>query len=223
MSDLNIYQRMSAITSELQTVAKNLSVDTGKGKSYKAVSERDIIDAVKPIEIKYGVYSYPYDREIIESEMLEQETNYGKRTSFYKVLATIYRFVNVDKPEEYIDIKSYSTGLDSGDKADGKAMTYGDKYALMKAYKISTGDDPDAKASEDSKFTKAGTTPSKPILATDSAKKTIVNLCKTMNVDVYEMLAGVGYKEGDKLTRDQADEVLARLKLISDERELYKQ
>jgi hypothetical protein len=30
---------MSAITNDLQTVAKNLTVDTGKGKGYKAVSE----------------------------------------------------------------------------------------------------------------------------------------------------------------------------------------
>ena len=28
-------------------------------------------------------------------------------------------------------------------------MTYADKYALMKAYKISTGDDPDKEASEE--------------------------------------------------------------------------
>ena len=46
MSSLNIYQRMAAITAELQTVAKNLNVETGKGKVYKAVSERDVIDAV---------------------------------------------------------------------------------------------------------------------------------------------------------------------------------
>ena len=57
MSALNIYQRMAAITAELQTVAKNLNVDTGKGKGYKAVSERDVIDAVKPLEAKHGVYS----------------------------------------------------------------------------------------------------------------------------------------------------------------------
>lgn len=62
---------------------------------------------------------------------------------------TIYRFVNIDKPEEYIDIDTYGDGVDSGDKAPGKAMTYSDKYALMKAYKIITGDDPDQISSDD--------------------------------------------------------------------------
>lgn len=150
---MNIFQKLAAITAELQTVAKNLSVDTGKGKSYKAVSERDIIDNVKPLEEKHGVYSYPVSRETLESERLETETQYGTKTTFYTRIKTVYRFVNVDDPTDFIETVTFSVGLDSGDKGDGKAMTYGDKYALMKAYKISTGDDPDAQASVDTNYT----------------------------------------------------------------------
>ena len=58
-------------------------------------------------------------------------------------------FVNVDNPEEFIETTVFSEGIDTQDKGSGKAMTYGDKYALMKMYKISTGDDPDAVASPD--------------------------------------------------------------------------
>lgn len=158
--DGNIYQRMAAITAKLETVAKNLDVQTGGGKSYRAVSERDIIDAVKPLEAEYGVYSYPIDRVTEASEILESESTYGdkttKKTTFYSRIRTTYRFVNVDDPLDYIDTVVFSVGLDSQDKGDGKAMTYGDKYALMKAYKISTGDDPDAEASKDTSYTIAG-------------------------------------------------------------------
>ncbi len=73
MEKMNLFQRMAGITAELGTVAKNLNVQTGKGKSYKAVSERDIIDAVKPLEAKYGVYSYPSEREVVESQILESD------------------------------------------------------------------------------------------------------------------------------------------------------
>lgn len=211
---MNIFQRMSAITKDLEVVAKNLSVDTGNGKSYKAVSERDIIDAVKPYEAKHGVYSYPVERNIIESQMLEQETKYGVRTQFYTKLETVYRFVNVDEPKEFIDIKSYSVGLDSGDKGDGKAMTYGDKYALMKAYKISTGDDPDAKASEDSVYTKSGS--KSPKLASDTARKTIMDLCKMLKVEFGDILIQTGWKAGEKLTQEQADQAIMILKGLSD-------
>ena len=151
---MNIYQKMANITADLQTVAKNLTVDTGKGKGYKAVSERDIIDAVKPLEAKHGVYSYPVSRTTLDSQMLESDTQYGKKTSFYTRIETVYRFVNVDDPTDYIETTVFSVGIDSQDKGDGKAMTYGDKYALMKAYKISTGDDPDQDASLETDYAK---------------------------------------------------------------------
>lgn len=152
--DANIYRRMAAITAELQTVAKNLDIDTGRGKGYKAVSERDIIDAVKPLEAKHGVYSYPANRETVAAEILESEYNGNKRSTFYTRLRTVYRFVNLDEPTDYLETVTFSVGIDAQDKGDGKAMTYADKYALMKAYKISTGDDPDAEASKETAYTR---------------------------------------------------------------------
>jgi len=146
----NIYQRMSKITADISAVAKNLQVGTGKS-SYKAAGEADILASVKPIEAKYGVYSYPLEREIVESGTMERETQYGKSVQLYMRIRVVYRFLCVDDPTSYIDIVSYGDGVDPQDKAPGKAMTYADKYALMKAYKIITGDDPDQNMSEEQK------------------------------------------------------------------------
>lgn len=160
---LNIYQRMLAITADMQTVAKKLLVPAGGGK-YRAVSETDVLNAVKPLEIRHGVYSYPVERRTISVDVLETEErrkDYDtkqyetiKKTQFVYRIETRYRFVNVDFPNEYIDVVSYGDGIDSADKAPGKAMTYSDKYALLKAYKIQTGDDPDQDASPDYKNAK---------------------------------------------------------------------
>lgn len=153
---MNIYQKMAVITAELRTVGKNLMVETGKGKGYKAVSERDIIDAVKPLEEKHGVYSYPCARKVLESQTLESESTYNgnitKKTTFFTRIETTYRFVNVDDPTDFIETVTFAEGIDTQDKGSGKAMTYGDKYALMKAYKISTGDDPDQTASTEENY-----------------------------------------------------------------------
>lgn len=154
VKEMNIFEKMSAITNELGVVAKNLNVDMGKGKSYKAVQEKDILDAVKPLEEKYGVYSYPLDSRITDSDVLVKENDYGKTNTLFMRLERTYRFVNIHNPEDYVDIKSYGDGLDTGDKAPGKAMTYADKYALMKAYKIATGDDPDKDASPEQGYAK---------------------------------------------------------------------
>lgn len=148
---LNIFQRMLAATSEINRVAKNLKVDISKSQSYKAVAEADVLDAVKPIEEKYGIYSYPVSRKIIKDEAYTTTSEYdgrkSEKTTFFMRLETVYRFVNTDNPEEHIDITTYGDGVDTQDKTPGKAMTYADKYALLKAYKIQTGDDPDANPS----------------------------------------------------------------------------
>lgn len=154
---MNIYEKMSAITADLSIVAKNLMVGEGRS-SYKAAGEADVLAAVKPLEEKYKVYSYPVSRRIVEAELQTVSRTYkgetNESTRFFMRLETVYRFVNVENPDEFIDVTTYGDGVDSNDKAPGKAMTYGDKYALMKAYKIITGDDPDQFKSEDEKITK---------------------------------------------------------------------
>ena len=155
---MNLFEKMLEAEKRIGVVAKNLNVSAGNG-TYKAVSERDIIDAVKPVEAELGIYSFPYAREIVESDMLEAIREYKGQTtktvSKYLRLKITYRFVNVENPEEFIDMVTFADGIDTGDKATGKAMTYADKYALMKAYKISTGDDPDQYASEPNGYQKA--------------------------------------------------------------------
>ena len=148
---MNIYEKMLAISNELKVVKKNLNVGFGNG-SYKAVGEADVIAEAKFLEVKHNIYSYPYGREIVESkDLVSTKTEYDKSgnpherevVTHFMRLKTTYRFVNTEKPEEYIDMVTYGDGVDTGDKACGKAETYCDKYALMKAYKMITGDDPD--------------------------------------------------------------------------------
>lgn len=158
VKEMNIYEKLSAITAEIGVVEKNLNVKESSNSSYKAVSERDVLDAVKPIEQKYRVYSYPANRKIIDRDVLTKETEYNgtitRTNTLFMRVETVYRFVNIDKPDEFIETTVYGDGLDTGDKASGKAMTYADKYALMKAYKLSTGDDPDKEASPEHGYEK---------------------------------------------------------------------
>lgn len=204
---MNIYQRIDAITAELAVVGKNLTVQTGKAGSYKAVGERDIIDAVKPLEHKYGVVSYPVSREILDDETLESESTYSgnttKKTTFYIKIRTKYRFVNIEKPEEYIETETISDGIDSGDKGGGKAMTYGDKYALMKVYKISTGEDPDQKASEETEYKQ----PLKEY-ASEAAIKTIKIMVDKAGMSMDKVLK----KPIEELTADEAAKMIIALK-----------
>lgn len=138
---LNIYQKMALATSKIASVRKNLTVGKGTKSEYKATKEKDVLNAIKPIENEVGIYSYPVDREILRDERVTFKNQYGETENFVIRIKTIYRFVNLDDKDDYIDIISYGDGIDSQDKSPGKAMTYSDKYALLKAYKVETGDD----------------------------------------------------------------------------------
>ena len=197
----NIYKKMSAITAELTAVAKNLNVGIGQS-AYKAVGEADVLAAVKPLEEKHGVYSYPYSRKIVDSDLVTTTTEYkGKvteKTNRYLRIETVYRFVNIDNPDEYIDITTYGDGIDPQDKAVGKAMTYSDKYALLKAYKIITGEDPDQFKSEEGKTEKKLT-----------FREKVIIVAREKGIDVKELAKDYGLSS--KTTEERYAEVLADL------------
>lgn len=205
---MNIYEKMSAITNEIAAVAKNLSVNTGQS-SYKAVGEADVLAAVKPAEAKYKVYSYPVSRDVVETGELVTTTRNGERRQQFMRLMTVYRFVNMENPEEYIDITTYGDGVDSQDKAPGKAMTYADKYALLKAYKIITGDDPDQNGSEELKKreTRGGT----PMIS-DKQKNFIKNLLQNNDKNRQIFRDATAQKSIDELTMAEATALIGAMK-----------
>ena len=201
IKDMNIFEKMSAITNELGVIAKNLNVDMGGGRSYKAVQEKDILDAVKPLEEKYRVYSYPIGRTITDKDILVKESEYKEKitrtNALFMRIEVLYRFVNMDNAQEYIDTITYGDGLDTGDKAPGKAMTYADKYALMKAYKIATGDDPDKDASPEKGYAKKIT-------------KEQIEMLATLVEDTQAMLNYYGLEKIEDMSYDDAETTIKR-------------
>lgn len=207
---MNIYEKLMHITSEIKNVSKNLEVGVGKN-SYKAVGEADVLFAVKELEQKYKVYSYPCHREVIDRAILETEKEYNgnvtKGNQIFLRIETIYRFVNIEKPDEFISITTYGDGIDTQDKAVGKAMTYADKYALLKAYKIITGDDPDQEHSPDTaKYTKQ----------TDDRKATpkqIELLTKTYTGEnLTKLLKANNVERIEDISMTKASELIGKLK-----------
>ena len=144
--EMNIYQKLLHISNDIKPIAKDMEVGQGRN-SYKAVGEAQVKNEVKPYEFKYGVYSYPHQIEIVKQETIVTESTYNgkteEKTKFFVRALITFRFVNTDKPEEFIDMQTFGDGVDSLDKSAGKAMTYALKYGLINAYKMISGEDPD--------------------------------------------------------------------------------
>ena len=151
---MNIYEKIQAVSLDVKNISKNMTVGGG-AYSYKAVSDLDVTLAVKEAEAKHGIVSIPIKQELIKSEVYrstKKESYNGRDTeketfTYVDDIKMTVRIINLENPDEFIDIETYGKGIDTGDKGFGKASTYARKYALLNAYKIATGDDPDKDAS----------------------------------------------------------------------------
>ena len=145
---MNIYEKIQAVSNEVRNVEKNLVVGTGNS-SYKAVGDLDVVMKVKEAETKFRVVSIPVRQELVKSEIVRVVGNNGyEKLTYSDIVKMTVKIVNLDNTSEAIEVESFGRGLDAGDKGFGKASTYARKYALLNAYKIATGEDPDANKSE---------------------------------------------------------------------------
>lgn len=155
MEKLNLYQKIQAVSNEIKNIEKDMTVGSGS-YSYKAVSDINVTLAVKEAETKYKILSVPFKQELVKSEIIRTvKKNGDEGLTFVDDIKMTVRLVDLENTADFIDIETFGKGVDSGDKGFGKASTYARKYALLNAYKIATGEDPDAEKSIDTNVPKS--------------------------------------------------------------------
>jgi len=151
---LNLYEKIQAVSYEIRNISKEMTVGTGS-YSYKAVSDLDVTLAVKDAEKKFKLVSIPIKQELVNSEVIRTIKKTGDEgLTFVDTIKMTIRIVDLEDTAQHIEVESFGKGVDSGDKGFGKASTYARKYALLNAYKIATGEDPDADKSKPLDVTK---------------------------------------------------------------------
>lgn len=140
--DLNIYQKINHVKSEVHFVKKaNLNDKLG----YNAVSSSMVLAPLAKALVEVGLVLIP---ECIGMETVgfPVKTKFGESTHYKAHVKMIYTWVNVDKPEEKIVCPWECEGVNTSafDKAVGAAYTYSEKYFMLKFFNIATDDtDPD--------------------------------------------------------------------------------
>ena len=201
METKNIFQKIQSVANEIKNIEKKLVVGEGKN-AYNAVGDQDVTLAVKEAESKHGIVSIPFKQELVKSEILRVANKGIETIKYVDIVKMTTRIYNIDNPSEYIDIETFGRGLDSGDKGFGKASTYARKYALLNAYKIATGEDPDTEKSKEEK----SETPL-------SEKRAIIYNLLYKNSTYYQAaLKMFGRESIDELTDSEIDTMYASAK-----------
>ncbi|TLS39396.1 single-stranded DNA-binding protein [Pseudalkalibacillus caeni] len=112
-----------------------------RGHQYSYVGSSQVLGAVKVKLDELGVLLFS---NVIDKQ-LHQSTNSKGATTYFTELTIEFTWVNVHNPEDKLTLQWYGQGLDTaGEKGVGKALTYAEKYFMLKQFNIPTDqDDPD--------------------------------------------------------------------------------
>lgn len=184
---LNIYEKLLNIQNELKAPKNQFN----KFGNYKYRNAEDILEAVKPICLKYKAVINVKDKII----------QVGDR---YYVEATAY-ITDVEKPGDYIENQAYAReeenkkGMDSS-QVTGATSSYARKYALNGLLCIDDTKDTDSEEYQKSE--------KKEVMITDSQKELIIS--KFDKEDIKTYLEELNKSKLSELTILEASNLLKR-------------
>jgi hypothetical protein len=136
MAGMNLYQKLI----EVRKTCTFLKKDT-QGFQFKYVSSSQILGALRDKMDELGLLLVP----TVTGIKISDHTTAKDKHEYFTELNMKFTWVNAEKPDEIIQCDWYAQGLDDGEKGPGKAVTYAEKFFLLKFFNIPTDkSDPDA-------------------------------------------------------------------------------
>lgn len=135
---MGIYRKLL----ELQTAVRSLAKDASGG-SYSFVSGNKLLSLVRP---KMDALGLLLKQEVLDISNTRQDYEVGRgdsRRQKSEVLTTIrMKFTWLDVESGEIDENLFvANGMNDWDKGVGSALTYGERYFLLKFFHIATDED----------------------------------------------------------------------------------
>ncbi|HYE12221.1 MAG TPA: ERF family protein [Patescibacteria group bacterium] len=140
---MNLFQKLI----EVRKVVPYLQKENA-GNQYKYVSSSQVLANVRAMMDELGLLLVPsVEDHKVSTETIEymEKEKPKKTTTYFTELVMTMTWINAEKPEEKISCNWYGQGVDiAGEKGVGKALTYAEKYFMLKFFNIATDkDDPD--------------------------------------------------------------------------------
>lgn len=140
-----IYTAIATIRKDLPTLSKNGTGPSTQG-GYKFLSIDDILTAVRPLEVREGVISYPVqsDTGYHYNTALPRDDGRKPSEAVQAIGTMVFRYVAI-ADGSHIDVEVPAEAMDTSDKATRKYVTQAQKIANITLYNIITGEpDPDS-------------------------------------------------------------------------------
>lgn len=209
--ELNLYQKIADVKANIDGFTKDK-----KSYNYSYVSGSQVLHRIREKMLEHNLLLFPYTAnetcEQIEVTRFNKKANKEVTTTEFLVkLKMIYTWINADNPQEKQIVDFWATGQqDDPAKAYGTALTYAERYFLMKFFNIPTDeDDADAKEKQD-KYSKVDP---KNIETLKNEITMFSELMKSLNKDVStdQVKQQLGINDINQLSNNQIAGMISTL------------
>lgn len=147
---MNLYEKLIEIRKSVPSLHKGES-----GPQFKYVSSSQALGALRGEMDEQKVLLKP---EVLSSSTQFINRGADKVDAIFTELIMKFTWINAEAPEEVLESEWYGQGIDFGtERGVGKALTYAEKYFLLKFFNIATDkDDPDADQGNGKKYQQNG-------------------------------------------------------------------
>lgn len=132
----SLVRKLTEVMQKVKHIPKN---GYNKFHKYHFATESDVAEKVREELAERCVMMIP---DVTKMETREHKNRSGA-TEYIVTVWMKFTFMDGESGEEIV-FNSVGEGQDAGDKGSYKAITGAQKYALLKAFMIPTGDDPEA-------------------------------------------------------------------------------
>ena len=146
----NIYQKLLVIQQSVMGLGKDKDTKSqANPNGYAYVTGAKVLDHIKPLMNELGLI---LKQEVIHSENIRQDytTKYGSKSEILTKLDMRFTWIDTDTGEKDENLFG-ANGQNDWEKGYGSALTYAERYFLLKYFHIATDEDdidnPDRKTS----------------------------------------------------------------------------
>jgi hypothetical protein len=138
--------KLARIYADVDRFAKSKQI-TGTGPSFSYTPVEEIADDLRKRMGAEGIVMVPSGIEVVASE--DAGTTKSGTTRWRHIIRVDWTLTD---GTDSLTVSSVGEAMDTGDKGMNKAQTAARKYALIGAFQLSTGDDPDDRHPEPAEY-----------------------------------------------------------------------
>ena len=180
---MSVYKKLAQVQASMRSLAPNAEGQTGQAR-YGYVSGAKLLGVLRPLMDKHGLL---LSQEVkgITNTPITYTTKSGEKTEMFTSLHIQFTWIDADDGSTLVN-DFHANGMNAWDKGLGSALTYAERYYLMKFFHIATDeDDVDALIKEEAIAPADAPKPGKKATAPRTAKQSLERNYIPMDEEQY--------------------------------------